>query len=166
MAESGSHSLSTALLAWWGAVLATVLAVLRAIEFWSERRRRVIVKLKFAYAGTDLERVLIMEATNAGVRPVTLKQPFIRLPTRDSVFFPRPFMEDKPFPCELTEGASCSFMVQLKKIANAIQQQKLSGWIKVVAVFEDTLGKEHTSRPCKLDTRIVYREAGHTSVDE
>jgi hypothetical protein len=91
--------------------------------------------------------LFILDAANAGTRPITLKGASIRLPTGSHVAFPRPFYADRSFPCELTEGTSCTLMIDWAQLADAFQRERIGGKVQLVAVFRDALGREYRSKP-------------------
>ena len=149
----------TAAVALYGAVLSTV----NLIVGRKERRRQVQVRFGQAVSLVPLLNtpvdLLSMEAVNVGSRPVTLNAPTILLPTRDRVFFPRFWHGSSSFPCELSDSAKCTALIEVAALADAFRQKGLTGRVRLVGVFKDSAGKEHKSRPVHVDAELAYKAA-------
>jgi hypothetical protein len=106
--------------------------------------------------------VLVLHAANAGRRPVTLTSPEIALPGGRRLALPRP-VSTAGIPCTLAESADCTVIVGAQEIASAFAQLRLSGTVRLVGQFTDTLGRVHRSKRRKVRTDTVYRAASNVS---
>ncbi len=135
--------MTTAFVAWWGAVLATVAIVLDIARYLAER-----VKIKVGVSYTlepDHPQMIELSAANVGRRPVTLEE--ARLEFSDGFRMPvlPPFqvLVRDVLPRELTEGKACRLRVPYETVAKGEREMGM----KVVAVvFRDTAGREYRRR--------------------
>ncbi len=137
----------TALVAVYGAILATYTAVAR----WREKRARINVKISLGVISQELagssETLVILSASNPGSKAITLSSWGLTLPNRNHLAFPNPLGSDVQFPHELAPETSCRVWVEAKEIARAMKTEGYSDKAKVVGFYRDQVGRTYKSKP-------------------
>jgi len=137
----------------WGAVLSTCLAIFEVYRFLVEQRTRkprIIVEmtLGFMRRGEDTRMLIYLSAANAGDKVVTLSFPALLLPDRRYLTtFPRGDESDVAFPHELLPGRSCQTWREIRKLAQSLLDNGYSGTIEIVGEFRDVVGNRYKSKP-------------------
>ncbi len=149
----------TVLVAVYGAALSTY----NLIVARRDRRRtvRVFLKQGLAAPGPEPEPVFILEAVNPGQRSITLTGCGVLWPNRKTFRIPRP-LGSATFPHELGDGKSCTILFPLRDVVRALQQGGFHDQVSVRAVFTDTLGKDHLSKPFNGDASD-WAKAAHAA---
>ena len=134
----------TLIVALWGAVLSTVLAVLKLSEFRKDRAiLRVSVRGGYKkYPPDPVEGdygLVLIDAVNIGRRPASIVSASLLLP--DGKHLVCVGRDTGRYPVELTEGKSHSFTLNEDKIK---EKYKLSA-SQYVAVVADATGKRYYS---------------------
>ena len=139
----------TAAVALYGAVLSTYTILANR----KDKRRQIKVKLSngFLTSGPEISSaMLLIDASNPGVRSVILNSAGIKLPNGKTVVFPIP-EGNVVFPHTLKEGENCLLWTPMKEFARTLGNEGYSGTIKIVAFYRDQLGKEHRSNKFSFD---------------
>jgi hypothetical protein len=155
----------TTIVAVYGAMLSTTLAILQLYRFYleqKEKRPRVDVKisLEFAWEGnTTTPRKLLFEAANSGNKVVMLNSPSLLLPENPNhVTLILPLLSidsDVIFPHELLPGRRCTSWKYTKDLARLLLETGYSGEVSIVAEFTDALDNSYKSEPFAFNTSLA-----------
>ena len=141
----------TALVAVYGAILATYTAVAR----WREKRVRIHVEVSLGFTVDQLagssEPMVFLSASNPGSKAITLSPWGLALPNRKLLSFHNPLGSDVQFPHELAPETSCRAWVEAKEIARAMKTEGYSDKTKVVGFYRDQVGRTYKSKPFEFD---------------
>lgn len=130
--------ISADVVAWYGAIIASIGLLLSALNFLRDRARIKVELTNGLYtAGGSVSDVqLILSVKNMGRRKITLANAGFLLENGYNVFFPNPVGIN--FPHELGEGKSASMFVDKSTLLDEINQKRTK--IKY-AWFSDATGK-------------------------
>lgn len=82
-----------------------------------------------------------VSGANRGILPVTVDAPFIQLPDRRTIVFPRGFFHSEvQFPCRLESGEGCTVLITAAEFRSSLQRAGYSGSVKIRAAYRDKLG--------------------------
>jgi hypothetical protein len=134
-----------------GGLVGTALGVynLFSARRWEERR----VSVKLTDTGFIFDKdsnLLIVSALNVGFRPVILQQAGIRLPNGGLVTTQEPVIRLR-LPVQLSAGASCDFVMNVRSIAGAVQEAGYGTGVQVRGYYQDALGTLYLSRVLCFD---------------
>lgn len=141
----------TFLVAIWGAVLSTGLAV---YKIFFEDRRKVKVKLKpgiFCYrevVPSGMINTLIVSFFNKGKRPITITSYGIWLPDGYQITYG--LIKNVNLPGTYSDGQGENFVGDKNWIESSIREQGSTGTIKIRGYVQDISGKKHFSRTRKI----------------
>jgi len=139
----------TAIVAVYGAVLSTIswLAGRR------EKRRQVTVRLAFGvplYGHGPGDQQVLIDASNAGHRPVNLVAVGFRLPDKRVIPLIQP-SAIPPLPLDLTEGKNCIVMVDPHVLSRTLREAGFPRKVKLVGFFRDAVDQTYTSKKWLFD---------------
>lgn len=128
------------------AFYAAGLATFTFVNDWARRSftARVSVERGFITAGSKLQDVFIVAATNHGERDVTLSGWGINLPNGKQMFFPR--QQAVNFPFELKPGKKCQVFIDALEFSLEIKRLGFDGDQAFVGFFRDQLDKKFKSK--------------------
>ena len=145
------------LLAIYGAILSTILAILEVGRFYIERQERkpkmeVQITYGLTKTGREVSEPLInLTAANVGDRAISLTSPpslllpdgkkMIMISAESSVIFPY----------DLLPGKSCMVWEENSKVARGLNKEGYSGVIEIVGEFTDAIGNKYRSKSFKLN---------------
>jgi hypothetical protein len=136
----------TAAVAVYGAILSTY----NAFSKWAEDRRTVQVGLRYGIYPENPK--LFLSAVNAGKRPVFLHKRWLSLSNKKKIEYNGMHYIGEPFlPVQLTEGNSCEYWTPARGLAAHLKESGLSGTIKLVAFFQDSMGVHYRSKPLRFE---------------
>lgn len=140
-------------LAYYGAGLATLLALIRCFEFWRDRPN-ICVKVRGNWIPTPSdppkdETFILIEVSNRGRRPVTIESVMLAIPSargrtgkqEEWVFFSGP--GDQPSGVKLQEGEAYKYLMNEK----AAQHKYDLRPHQYVALASDATGRVFYSHP-------------------
>ncbi|MEN6304116.1 MAG: hypothetical protein ABFD96_15400 [Armatimonadia bacterium] len=131
----------------YGAMLATVLAVLKCLEYRARVRVRIHDEARARFDILEAEQpAFSMVAANVGFRPVTLDSAYVVVGcgSRIEVMSNSPSVVVAPgLPCELTQGQALTILVKKKYIAGFTTGEDAP---QVTARFGDATGKTYEAK--------------------
>lgn len=136
----------TDVVAFWGAILSTILAV------WQFRRnqRRVKVKASFGLVGWELTRTLSVNISNQGERPVIIDQVSIMTNDGVQILDPKGWGHEWGLgftaPKKLEDGESFSVFMPRSRIRNAILESNSKNPGKQLRVTGISVGDATSKR--------------------
>jgi hypothetical protein len=145
-----SGDIITALLAMYGAILSTIVA----IRDWRARRPKIAVKTSWGLLdlgrGNTSDAMLFVQATNPGQKPVTLSSVGFVLPSQERVFLKEPHGSMR-IPCELASESACQVWIGAGELAQLLRSHGFSGTLRLIGFYNDQVGRTHKSKPFKFD---------------
>lgn len=136
----------TTILAIWGAILSTVLAIQRL----QENRRRLKVEVGISLIGAaTVEKYLYLHASNISKRPISLSSYGLLLPDKKQYW--RENESPYQFPTLLTDGQATEIWMKLEDVLNKLKKEGYKGKIKIRGFFKDVTGKRYSSKEYTLD---------------
>lgn len=140
----------TALVALYGAILSTVVAV----REWRAKTPRVRVKTSMGFLDLGLGNVsdamVFVEAANPGQRPITLSSVGFILPLERKVYLRQP-QGSMRIPCELAPESACQVWIDARELAQLLRSNGFSGKVKVLGFYGDQVGRTHKSKGFEVD---------------
>ncbi len=141
-------------IAWYGAILSTALAVVTVLRYIGERVQiKVSAKQlwRVKESGAERDEIIRLQAVNVGKRAVTIVSGGLEL-ANGATGIALYSSYGKQLPCKLSEGECCSLWAFAAEIRNAEQEAHS----KVVsASFEDAAGRRFQK---KFRTRPTMAE--------
>lgn len=143
--EMNLLNIGTLLVAFWGAILSTILLV---YKFFYEDRRQVNVKLE---EGNVIQRgcitihTLIVSFYNCRRRPITITSYGIWLPDGTHMPLYR-LVKNIHLPQSFSDGQGDMFIGYQNRIVSTIRNRGLEGKIKIKGYVQDISGEKHFSR--------------------
>jgi hypothetical protein len=154
MPETDWKAIATLLVAGYGAVLATAVAVHNALLVWRARRPSVKVKVwlgPYEYpTGPSGEDVVIVQASNPGQKAVTLRSMGIVLPDSSRIYY-HDFEADVAFPHQLGPESSCLAAKGASMLALRLEKRGLQGKVNIKGFYVDAIGRTYLSKRYELD---------------
>jgi len=145
-----STDIITALVALYGAILSTVVAV----REWKAKRPKIKVKTSMGFLdlgrGNLSDAMVFVEAANPGQREVTLSSVGFILPLQRKVFLRQP-QGSVRIPCELAPESSCQVWIDARELAALLRSNGFSGTLKLVGFYGDQVGRTHKSKAFEVD---------------
>lgn len=131
----------TALVAFYGAILATITFVAQRREKIARLQVRGALGFQASAMGAS-ETFLMLEAANIGHIPVTLSSYGLGLPDGRTIIMP---FSQQPvqLPHELTTGKSCQMHYPIRELAEGLLEHGYHGKVKLIPQFSDQTGKVH-----------------------
>ncbi len=150
MAQTSWPDLATAVVAIYGAILATY----SLLKDRRERRRLLKVRLwtalPVAAAGAG-DPQLMIGAANPGERVVHVVGAGFKIGSRKQSFALFQPQSDVRFPYALEEGKSCNVWMASRDIAIQLQELGYGGTVRLVGYFQDAVGTQHFSKALSFD---------------
>lgn len=145
-----STDIITALVALYGAILSTVVAV----REWRAKRPRIRVKTSMGFLdlarGNVSDAMVFVEAANPGQKPVTLSSVGFILPFKGKVFLRQP-QGSVRIPCELAPESACQVWINARELGQLLRSHGFSGKLKLVGFYGDQVGRTHKSKAFEVD---------------
>ncbi len=144
-------------IAWYGAILSSVLAVVTILRYLGERVQiKVSAEQNYLVTpGADTEELILLSAVNIGKRPVTLVSGSLLLANRGQMLPTAPSYFGKPLPLKLEEGDVCTLYIHADEARRGEREEKS----KVVAVvFRDAAGRKFKSKFHTRPTRAELKQ--------
>jgi hypothetical protein len=135
------------LLGLWGAVLSTILALLRLLEYYGQQRPRITVSATQGFlVAPEAPQfdVILLEAVNTGRRPVTITEAYLVL-KNGTKFAPASAsaLSEKTIPCLLKEGEIIRTYFDAQRVRD---EERETGSQVVRLQFRDAHGRHYTKR--------------------
>lgn len=147
--------------AWYGAILSTISAVVALWNIWRDRAR-IRTKVAHVFIPSIVNRMqtgFSITASNFGRRGVLLDRVYLRFADGSSLVF----FDGSSFvsgtsglPRNLGEGESHTVAIYAESVADAIRQQKVS---PTHAIFCDALGREYKAKTSQRFWNRVFESA-------
>lgn len=158
----------------WGAlkdiitmVLAIFGAALSTFNWFHARKRdkrslRVSTRTVMLAYGSHLgEPWAKVEATNDGIRPVTVRIISFQTPDKKRIFNTAPSglpgLDSTPLPCTLKDGESASFFISYANLSAALRANGYSGTVRLTPIAEDSAGSAYYDEPLEVDPNEFAR---------
>ncbi len=136
----------TLIIAGWGALLSTFLAVIKIVE----NRQKLQVTLEYSVPSTNPDQMnLSIGSTNVGKRPVTINGCGIRLPNKRNITIFTNFPTE--LPVRLEDGDSLTIWDDAHSIAELVSSKGYQKKIKIKGYVQDTTGKKYFSKKLDFD---------------
>jgi len=136
----------TTILAIWGAILSTVLAIQRLQE--NRRRLKVDIGISVAKTSAGVKKYLFIQATNISKRPISLSSYGLLSP--DGNVYLLGNESPDPFPTQLEDGEATEIWMDLERIKDVLKE-KYTGEIEIRGFFIDVTRKRYLSKKYSLD---------------
>lgn len=137
-------------------------SVMKFLEKRKEKKRIVSVKLSHgapAFADGSVGRdILIVQAMNPGLLPVTLTSFGILLPN-GSTMISRQHDGSIHLPYELSPGKQCMKSLEMIPVAESLARAGYRGTVNLIGFYHDALDVRHESKPLKVDVAMWMRIA-------
>ena len=144
----------TALIALYGAVLSTIIAV----REWNARRPSIRVEVSegtvYLALGVSSDHSLFIEAANEGHKAVTLSMVGYVLPDGTRWSIPRP-LGNVTFPYELLPEKRCVAYTPAHKLAADMNDLGYLSKVSLIGYYDDAVGRRHKSKPRIFDTNTA-----------
>ena len=103
-------------------------------------------------------RVFILSASNAGQLPVTVQQPYIKLPDGRSIVFPPGSASPTTrFPVALDRGAGCEVHVSASQVGDGLLMVGIGAPAVICAAVDDLTGRTYESNTLSVDPNELTR---------
>lgn len=139
--------LITTILATWGAILSTVVAIQQLQE--NRRRLKVEINISLVGYGNAVEKYLSLQSSNISKRPISLSSYGLLLPDRKKYW--RENESPYQFPTQLTDGQATTIWMKWEDVLNKLKEEGYKGKIKVRGFFDDVTGKRYLSKKYALN---------------
>jgi hypothetical protein len=150
MAQTSWPDLATAVVAIYGAILATY----SLLKDRRERRRVLKVRLWTAIpvsANGAGDPLLMIGAANPGERVVHVVGAGFKVVRPKQSFALFQPQSDVRFPHALEEGKSCSVWLESRNVATQLRGLGYAGTVRLVGYFQDAVGTQHFSKALRFD---------------
>jgi hypothetical protein len=145
----------TAILAFYGAALATFTFVAQQLE----KRKKIIAMLQLGFVARGRSTpvdIVSFEAANAGQVPVHVSSCILLLPETKEKFVAA-FQFDRDFPVTLNPGESVQAWIKSEKFIEIIRKTKTVSELLVVAEFSNKGGSKFRSKPERFNLdKMLY----------
>ena len=142
----------TALVALYGAILSTVVAV----REWRARRPTVKVEVSEGRVGGMpgngwSGHMIFCDALNRGHKAITLQMVGFQLPNREQfvIPYPSPYVW---FPYDLLPEKSCKVFTPASDLAKHLKARGFPQKVSLVGFYNDDVGRRYRSKPAIFDT--------------
>ena len=148
----------TAILAFYGAALATFTFVVQQLE----KRKKIIATLQLGFVARGRSApvdIVSFEAANAGKVPVHVSSCHLFLPETKEKFVAA-FQYDRDFPVTLNPGESVQAWIESEKFIEIVRKTKTVSELLVVAEFSNKGGSKFRSKTerFKLDEMLYAKQ--------
>jgi hypothetical protein len=133
-------------IALYAAGLSTLLGLVRLLL---DRRIRIKVKVTPGLTEPDINKVVVINAANVGMRGTSLGSAYLELPRQKRLFLPiGPYQQrTAPNPYEMTPGSpELTISFDNKEIAETLKKEGYSGKIPFRALVDGVGGKQYKSK--------------------
>lgn len=144
----------TALVALYGAILATIVAV----REWKARSPRIKVEVwegaVYLALGVSSDHSIFIKAANEGHKGVTLSMVGFVLPDGSLWAIPRP-LGNVTFPYDLLPEKRCMAYTPAHKLAAEMNALGFRSKVSLIGYYDDEVGRRHKSKPTIFDTNTA-----------
>ena len=144
----------TAMVALYGAVLSTIIAV----REWKAKRPDIRVEVSEGRVQLSLdawsEPMIFINAVNAGQKVVTLAMVGVLLPDGQRIVFPIP-SPYVTFPYVLLPESPCKAFTPAAKLAANLKAGRYWEKVSIIGYYDDEVGRRHKSKPTIFDTETA-----------
>ena len=143
-----------AMVALYGAVLSTIIAVLE----WKWRRPDIRVEVTEGRVQLSLDawsdHGIVIEARNHGHKAVTLSMVGFILPGGERWLMTRPLV-NVSLPYELLPEKRCPVWIAARELASDLESMRFPDKVSLIGYCDDEVGRRHKSKPTIFDTETA-----------